>query len=72
MKQTVLTGLLLAAAVGLIVVTCSLGPKLPVEVSSAIEAAGDNGAELEKVITHYRTAGDTLKLEAALFLIGNM
>jgi hypothetical protein len=72
MKQTVLTGLLLAAAVGLIVVTCSLGPKLPVDVSSAIEAAGDNGAELEKVITHYRTAGDTLKLEAALFLIGNM
>ncbi len=72
MKQTVLTGLLLAAAVGLIVVTCSLGPKLPVEVSSAIEAAGDNGAELEKVIAHYRTAGDTLKLEAALFLIGNM
>ncbi len=72
MKQTVLTGLLLAAAVGLMVVTCSLGPKLPVDVSSAIEAAGDNGAELEKVITHYRTAGDTLKLEAALFLIGNM
>ncbi|MEA3296840.1 MAG: transglutaminase-like domain-containing protein [candidate division Zixibacteria bacterium] len=37
-----------------------------------LESAGDNRAALESVLTHYASADDTLKLQAAYFLIGNM
>lgn len=37
-----------------------------------LDQAGSNRKELEKVISHYRTTGDSLKLQAALFLIENM
>ena len=40
------------------------------ELLNALELAGDNRAELEKVLTHYKD--DSLKLEAACFLIRNM
>jgi hypothetical protein len=36
----------------------------------ALEAAGKNRPELEKVLTHYK--GDSLKYQAAVFLIENM
>lgn len=39
-------------------------------LDAALEAAGDNRAELEKVLRHYK--GDTLKYRAARFLIENM
>lgn len=39
-------------------------------LNAALEAAGDNRAELEKVLRHYE--GDTLKYRAARFLIENM
>jgi len=43
------------------------------ELKFALEQAGDNKEELEKVIDHYsRDPADSLKLEAALFLISNM
>lgn len=39
----------------------------------ALEAAGENRAELEKVLTHYSVdPSDSLKLKAAVFLIENM
>lgn len=50
---------------------CSTSP-YPPDVSDTLRAAGDNRAELEKVIQHYSETGDTLKLQAAYFLIGNM
>jgi len=50
---------------------CGRAP-YPSEVSEVLDKAGDNRAELERVIEHYRTEGDSLKLEAAFFLIGNM
>lgn len=65
-------GLLFISAVGIMLAVCSVQPDLPAEVATAIKAAGDNGAELQKVITHYRALSDSLKLEAAYFLIGNM
>lgn len=40
------------------------------EVDYALELAGENRVELEKVLTHYQ--GNTLKLKAARFLIANM
>lgn len=38
----------------------------------ALDQAGDNRVELEKVITHYDSLGDDAKKKAALFLIENM
>lgn len=50
---------------------CGTSP-YPPNVSETLKAAGDNRAELEQVIRHYSETGDTLKLRAAYFLIGNM
>lgn len=41
-------------------------------VEETLTQAGDNRKELFKVIQHYREKDDTLKLKAAMFLIGNM
>lgn len=42
------------------------------DVSSALELAGANRPELQKVLDHYSAPGDSLKLRAAEYLIGNM
>jgi hypothetical protein len=49
--------------------SCSTTPK---GVREALEASGINRAELEKVIEHYQTTGETQKLKATYFLIANM
>lgn len=41
-------------------------------IENQLEKAGDNRKELEKVIEHYKSLNDTLKLKAAYFLILNM
>ncbi len=42
-------------------------------LEQALQMAGDNRAELEKVLAHYSHApADSLKLRAAVFLIENM
>ena len=48
---------------GLALAACRNGETVP-------DCAGDNRAELEKVLAHYKS--DPLKLEAARFLIENM
>lgn len=45
---------------------------IPSDVRTALEQAGINRPELEKVIEHYKTTGERQKLKAAYFLIGNM
>ncbi|MEZ5359561.1 MAG: transglutaminase-like domain-containing protein [Candidatus Zixiibacteriota bacterium] len=62
---------ILAVVIVSLLASCG-GNTYPDNVTEALKAAGDNRAELEKVIDHYKTEGDSLKLEAALFLIGNM
>ena len=54
------------------VLLCACGKQTAVE--KALDEAGDNRLELLKVIDHYRNGEerDSLKLEAAMFLIGNM
>ena len=53
-----------------VIVGCS---KYPADVEWALKLAGDNRAELEKVLVHYsQQPEDTLKLQAAYFLIANM
>lgn len=44
----------------------------PSDVIQALEKAGKNRGELEKVLAHSDAANDHLKLRAAYFLIGNM
>jgi len=44
----------------------------PPDVAAALDSAGANRAELEAVLSHYESEGDSLKLDAAYFLIGNM
>lgn len=45
----------------------------PSEVNRALKLAGENRAELEKVLQYYHTIQpDSLKLKAAEFLISNM
>ncbi len=45
---------------------------LPADVLAALDSAGANRAELEKVLSHYSAPADSLKFQAACFLIGNM
>jgi hypothetical protein len=45
---------------------------MPGDLSSILEKAGDNRPELEKALSHYQAQDDSLKLQAAMFLIGNM
>ncbi len=42
------------------------------ELESALQKAGDNRPQLERVLARYRAAKDSLKLKAARFLIENM
>ncbi len=42
------------------------------ELESALQKAGDNRGELERVLKHYEAPSDSLKLRAARFLIENM
>lgn len=44
----------------------------PAEVAETLEKADDNRSSLEKVLNHYASEGDSLKLEAAYYLVGNM
>jgi len=71
MQKTVL---LLAVTVLLAACSSESPPESPwpPDVEKALVAAGENRAELEKVLAHYEAAGDPQKLEAARFLIANM
>lgn len=60
------SGLCLLASV------CSKGPSYPPDVRKALEQAGENGTELEQALEYFASWEDTLKLQAACFLIGNM
>lgn len=53
-----------------VLLAASCGLSHPDRLETALELAGDNRAELEQVLRHY--AGDSLKREAARFLIENM
>ncbi len=63
---------ILYTTIAIILAGCAAREELPADVAATIEAAGDNAVELQKVIDHYQAEGDSLKLEAAFFLIGNM
>lgn len=58
------------AVIGLIIISC--GRSYPPEVYETLKSAGENRAELEKVLEHFADNPDSLKYDAAMFLIGNM
>jgi hypothetical protein len=66
------------AAVATLVTSCTwrsprmAQPSWPADVAAALDAAGENRGQLERVLAHYSAAGDSLKLEAAAYLISNM
>ncbi len=64
---SIVTFIVLAALSG-----CGMFDRYPPGVTEVLEAAGENRPELEKVIAHYQEVGDSLKLQAAYYLIGNM
>ncbi|MDO5981572.1 hypothetical protein [Flavivirga spongiicola] len=55
----------------LLLIMCSCN-NIPKNVKQTLELAGTNKVELQKVIDHYQSPKDSLKLKAAYFLIGNM
>ncbi len=65
------TGLIMIGIAAGVVAGCGTS-SYPPEVTSALDAAGSNRGELESVLRHYADSGDTLKLKAAYYLVGNM
>ncbi|MFC1475630.1 transglutaminase-like domain-containing protein [Candidatus Zixiibacteriota bacterium] len=63
--------LLLLLFISSLMISCAQNT-YPPEVRAALANAGENRAELEQVIATFVAADDTLKLQAAYFLIGNM
>lgn len=51
---------------------CAKKSPYPPEVNKALKMAGDNRGELENVLSHYAVGDDSLKLQAAYYLIANM
>lgn len=55
------------------ILSCKDTPKeLPNNVEAVLEQADDNASSLRKVIDHFSTDEDSLKREAAIYLIGNL
>jgi len=46
--------------------------ELTAAVEKTLKASGQNRGEIEKVIEHYKDSDDSLKLQAALYLVANM
>lgn len=63
---------IILSAVGVAAADTPAQPAYPPDILAALDSAGTNRAELEKVLTHYAASGDTLEFLAAYFLIGNM
>lgn len=55
-----------------IIIAALVGCKKPGRTQAALELAGNNRAELQKVLDHYSAPEDSLKLQAAEYLIVNM
>ncbi|MBW7941603.1 MAG: hypothetical protein H3C64_04210, partial [Candidatus Kuenenia stuttgartiensis] len=57
----------------LLAISCNTEKTNNEKLDKALDYAGTNAGELKKVIAHYsKASGDSLKLQAAIFLIENM
>lgn len=63
--------LLIHFVMAVLLMSCTKSPDSDPLVA-ALHAAGENSPELEKVLEHYASEGDSLKFAAAKWLIGNM
>ena len=72
MRKRITILVLLMTLIAGIAVAATPQSAYPDDVTQALEKSGKNLGELEKVLAHYSAAGDSYKLQAAYFLIGNM
>ncbi len=72
--KNILNRISILTVLPILLISCNqkTGNKLPSNVMEVLELAGTNRSEFEEVINYYHDAGDTLKQQAAYFLIGNM
>ena len=61
--------ILLAIGIFLLLISCD---QYSPRIREALELSGNNRQQLEKVLQHYSSPNDSLKLQAAIFLIENM
>ena len=71
MKKLLLSIIITLFFLSLTFTGCQTG-KYPPAVTKVLKQAGTNRAELEKVLTTYAESVDSLKLQAAWFLLANM
>jgi len=71
-KKSLIIVFVLLSCYAISLIGCGEISPYPPDIAEALKEAGNNRAELERVLTHYSTSADTLKLQAAYFLIGNM
>jgi len=67
--KRIMRTILLFSAITFFISACTSAPDY---LEQALQLAGDNRAELERVIAHYDSVGDSQKQAAARFLIENM
>jgi len=72
MSNNIKKALFFLIAIIIVMVSCIKMSPYPPDVDTVLKEAGDNRVELEKVLKFYSAGDDTLKLQAAYFLIGNM
>jgi len=66
-------GFIITIVIGVcITATKAQTPAYPPDVQAVLDKAGENKSELEKALEHYHASDDTLKLQAAYFLVANM
>ena len=72
--KNILNRISILIALPILLISCNqkTDKKLPSNVIEVLEMAGTNRSVLEEVINYYHDTGDTLKQQAAYFLIGNM
>lgn len=62
----------ICTCVAIIFGSCGQFTSFPKNVEDAIGMADDNWEEIFGVMQHYREKGDSVRLKAAEFIIGNM
>jgi len=67
-----LKNIFLSLSIFLLLTACQQTGKIPKNVQIVLDKSGENRVELQRVIEHFASPKDSLKRQAAFFLIGNM
>ena len=72
LENKMLKNYVLIATLSALLIGCGVGKGDLDPVEKVLAEAEDNRGELQQVLDHYAAEGDSLKLDAARYLIGNM